>query len=59
MGKVTGFKEYARVEEGHEAVETRVKHFKEFTLHLTDEENAELAASIKVLKEHFARALTL
>lgn len=28
-------------------------------LHLTDEENAELAASIKVLKEHFARALTL
>ena len=38
MGKVTGFKEYARVEEGHEATETRVKHFKEFTLHLTDEE---------------------
>ena len=28
-------------------------------LHLTDEENAELAASIKVLKEHFERALTL
>lgn len=28
-------------------------------LHLTDEENAELQASIKVLKEHFARALTL
>ncbi len=28
-------------------------------LHLTVEENAELAASIKVLKEHFARALTL
>ena len=28
-------------------------------LHLTEEENAELAASIKVLKEHFARALTL
>lgn len=28
-------------------------------LHLTEEENAELAASIKVLKEHFERALTL
>lgn len=28
-------------------------------LHLTDEENVELAASIKVLKEHFERALTL
>lgn len=28
-------------------------------LHLMEEENAELAASIKVLKEHFARALTL
>lgn len=28
-------------------------------LHLTVEENAELQASIKVLKEHFARALTL
>lgn len=38
MGKVTGFKEFARVEEGHEATETRLKHYKEFTLHLTDEE---------------------
>lgn len=28
-------------------------------LHLTEEENAGLQASIKVLKEHFARALTL
>lgn len=28
-------------------------------LHLMDEENAELQASIKVLKEHFERALTL
>ena len=28
-------------------------------LHLTDEENVELQASIKVLKEHFERALTL
>lgn len=28
-------------------------------LHLTEEENVELQASIKVLKEHFARALTL
>lgn len=28
-------------------------------LHLTEEENAELVASIKVLKEHFERALTL
>lgn len=28
-------------------------------LHLTEEENVELAASIKVLKEHFERALTL
>ena len=29
------------------------------SIHLTDEEQAEFEASIKVLKEHFARALTL
>lgn len=30
MGKPTGFKEYKRILPEHEAVETRVKHFKEF-----------------------------
>ncbi len=37
MGKVTGFLEYRRLEEAHEAPEQRKKHFREFFLPLTDE----------------------
>ncbi len=38
MGKVTGFLEYERLEEAHEAPEQRKKHYREFILHLTDEQ---------------------
>ena len=37
MGKVTGFLEYERIEEAHEAPLRRKKHYREFVLHLTDE----------------------
>ncbi|HSW19380.1 MAG TPA: glutamate synthase subunit beta [Ramlibacter sp.] len=36
MGKVTGFMEYERVEEGYKSVPERVKHFKEFVIGLDD-----------------------
>jgi len=38
MGKVTGFLEFERQEEGYEAPESRKKHYKEFVMHLTDEQ---------------------
>jgi len=37
MGKVTGFMEYERLSEGYLPVNDRVKNYKEFVLHLTDE----------------------
>jgi glutamate synthase (NADPH/NADH) small chain len=40
MGKITGFMEYRRVEEAHEAPEQRTKHFREFIPRLTDEQAA-------------------
>ena len=40
MGKDTGFLEYERVEEAHEAPEQRKKHFREFYLRLEDEQAA-------------------
>ena len=30
MGKITGFMEYERIEEGYRPVPERVKHYKEF-----------------------------
>lgn len=36
MGKVTGFMEYARLQEAAEAPDTRIKHYREFLLHLDD-----------------------
>ncbi|TDK62567.1 glutamate synthase subunit beta [Sapientia aquatica] len=36
MGKVTGFMEYARLQEAAEAPAARLKHYKEFLLHLDD-----------------------
>jgi len=36
MGKVTGFMEYARLQEAAEAPGTRVRHYKEFLMHLDD-----------------------
>jgi glutamate synthase (NADPH/NADH) small chain len=38
MGKITGFMEYERIEEGYRPVPERVKHYKEFVVGLTDEE---------------------
>ncbi len=38
MGKVTGFMDYARVEEDHEPVPERVKNYHEFVFTLTEEE---------------------
>ncbi|MEO8186144.1 MAG: glutamate synthase subunit beta [Burkholderiaceae bacterium] len=37
MGKITGFLEYQRLEEAAEAPRTRTKHWREFTVHLTDD----------------------
>ena len=37
MGKITGFLEYERLEEPHEAVEARRKHYREFYLRLDDQ----------------------
>jgi glutamate synthase (NADPH/NADH) small chain len=38
MGKVTGFLEHQRLAEAAEPVEARKKHYREFVLHLTDEQ---------------------
>ncbi len=38
MGKVTGFMEFERLSEGNLPVQNRVKNYKEFVLHLTDDQ---------------------
>ena len=38
MGKVTGFMEYARLEEGYAPVDARVKNYKEFVIGLNVEQ---------------------
>ncbi len=38
MGKVTGFLEYQRLQEAYEPAGDRVKHYREFVLHLKDDE---------------------
>jgi len=38
MGKITGFMEYARLEEAAEAPQSRIAHWREFITHLTDEQ---------------------
>jgi len=40
MGKITGFLEYQRLEEAHEAPEKRTKHYREFSLRLDDQRAA-------------------
>jgi glutamate synthase (NADPH/NADH) small chain len=37
MGKITGFLEHERLEEPHEPIEARKKHYREFYLRLSDE----------------------
>jgi glutamate synthase (NADPH/NADH) small chain len=41
MGKITGFMEYARVEEGYQPPQERVKHYREFVIGL-DEAQAKI-----------------
>ena len=38
MGKITGFMEHERIEEGYKPVEERLKHYKEFVVALTPEQ---------------------
>lgn len=38
MGKPTGFIEYQRLSEGYEAADTRLKHYREFVVALSDEQ---------------------
>jgi glutamate synthase (NADPH/NADH) small chain len=38
MGKITGFLEYQRLQEASEDRESRKKHYREFVLHLSDED---------------------
>ncbi|HWP12425.1 MAG TPA: glutamate synthase subunit beta [Ramlibacter sp.] len=38
MGKITGFMEYERIEEGYPPVQERLKHHKEFVVGLSDEQ---------------------
>ncbi|MDY7540170.1 glutamate synthase subunit beta [Undibacterium sp. RTI2.1] len=38
MGKVTGFMEYQRLQEASEAPQSRKKHYKEFLVHLSDDQ---------------------
>jgi glutamate synthase (NADPH/NADH) small chain len=40
MGKITGFMEFQRLQEGSEVPETRKKHYHEFVRHLSDQEAA-------------------
>jgi glutamate synthase (NADPH) small chain len=44
MGKVTGFLEFERLEEGYEPVPQRVKNWKEFVIGLNDEQSKTQAA---------------
>ena len=44
MGKVTGFMEFERVEEGYKPVSERVKHYKEFVVGLDDAQANKQAA---------------
>jgi glutamate synthase (NADPH/NADH) small chain len=44
MGKITGFMEYARLQEAAQAPAARTKHYKEFLLHLSDADATTQAA---------------
>ncbi|HEX4986657.1 MAG TPA: glutamate synthase subunit beta [Burkholderiales bacterium] len=44
MGKITGFLEYQRLAEAAEDKGERVKHYREFVLHLTDQEASQQGA---------------
>ena len=44
MGKVTGFMEYERIEEGYKPVPERLKNYKEFVIGLDDAQANKQAA---------------
>ncbi|MBV8123901.1 MAG: glutamate synthase subunit beta [Burkholderiaceae bacterium] len=44
MGKVTGFMEYERLEEGYQPVAARVKNYKEFVIGLSSDQSKQQAA---------------
>ncbi|MCV2350021.1 glutamate synthase subunit beta [Paucibacter sp. Y2R2-4] len=44
MGKVTGFMEYARLDEGYEPIGARVKNYKEFVIGLNADQSKQQAA---------------
>ena len=44
MGKITGFLELDRLQEASEAPTSRLKHWREFVLHLSDEQAGKQAA---------------
>jgi len=44
MGKITGFMEYQRLTEAAEAPQKRLKNWREFVLHLSDEQSKQQAA---------------
>jgi glutamate synthase (NADPH/NADH) small chain len=44
MGKPTGFLEFQRLSESYEAADTRVRHYREFIVHLTDKQASEQGA---------------
>ncbi len=44
MGKVTGFMEYERIEEGYKPVDERVKHYREFVVALDEGQSKKQAA---------------
>jgi glutamate synthase (NADPH/NADH) small chain len=44
MGKVTGFIEFQRLQEAAEDSRSRVNHYKEFVMHLTDQQASQQGA---------------
>ena len=44
MGKVTGFLEFQRLQEAAEGADERIRHYREFVLHLTDQEASQQGA---------------
>src|SRR5512140_3383385 len=53
MGKITGFMEFQRLQEGSELPETRTKHYHEFVRHLYDQEAAVQVARCMDCGTHF------
>jgi glutamate synthase (NADPH/NADH) small chain len=44
MGKITGFMDYERLEEGYKPVPERLKNYKEFVIGLDDQQAGQQAA---------------